>query len=157
LNSTSKPISIHIDQCVSRGNRQHAIHLCSAPKDPPSGQLRITRFLAENDGMAGLSVQFNPHNGVRIEMEDTILRDCAQKDSFFPPLYVQGLDADNRPAGNLHFKNVTVNDDRDRPILKIRDRKGHGVKAITGEIILERQGHRKTIAIDDAWLKTMRE
>ena len=50
-----------------------------------------------------------------------------------------------------------MKDDRDRPILKIRDRKGHGLKAITGEIILERQGRRETIAIDDAWLETMRE
>ncbi|MGE5607926.1 MAG: nucleoside hydrolase [Bacillota bacterium] len=157
LNSSSKPISIHLDQCVSRGNRQHAIHLCSAPKNPPVGRLRITGLVAENDGMAGLSVQFNPHDGVRIEMEDSILRDCARKDAFFPPLYVQGSEADSRPAGNLHFKNVTVKDDRDRSILKIRDRKGHGVKAISGEIILERQGRRETITIDDAWLKTMRE
>ncbi len=157
LNSASRPISIHLDRCVSRGNRQHAIHLCSAPKDPPAGRLRITGFLAEDDGMAGLSVQFNPHNAVRIELEDSIFRDCARKDSFFPPLYVQGLEADSRPAGNLHFKNVTVKDDRDRRILKIRDRKGCGVKAITGEIILERQNRRETIAIDDAWLETMRE
>jgi len=157
LNSNSRPISIHLDQCVSRGNRQHAIHLCSAPKDPPVGRLRITRFLAENDGMAGLSVQFNPHDAVRIELEDAIFRDCAREDSFFPPLYVQGFEADSRSAGNLHFKNVTVKDDRDRPILKIRDRKGHGLKAITGEIILERQGRRETIAIDDAWLDKMRE
>jgi len=157
LNSGSRPISIHLDQCVSRANRQHAIHLCSAPKDPSVGRLRITRFLAEEDGMAGLSVQFNPHDAVRIELEDSVLRDCARTDAFFPPLYVQGREADNRPAGNLHFKNVTVKDDRDRSILKIRDRNGQGVKAITGEIILERQERRETIAIDDAWLKTMRE
>ncbi len=157
LNSSSKPISIHLDHCVSRGNRQHAIHLCSAPKDPPFGRLRITRFLAEEDGMAGLSVQFNPYDAVRVELEDSILRDCAREDSFFPPLYLQGLEEDNRPAGNLHFANVTVKDDRDRPILKIRDRKGHGAKAVTGEITLERQGRRETIAIDASWLETMRE
>jgi len=40
-----------------------------------------------------------------------------------------------------------VKDNRDRSILKIRDRKGHGVKAITGNIILERQGRRETISI----------
>ena len=107
--------------------------------------------------MAGLSVQFNPHNAVRIEVEDSVLRDCARTDSFFPPLYLQGLETDSRPAGNLHFKNVTVKDDRDRPILKIRDRNGYGVKAITGEITLERQGRRETIVIDEAWLETMRE
>ncbi|WP_406701138.1 nucleoside hydrolase [Singulisphaera sp. Ch08] len=152
LNSSSRPISIHLDQCVSRGNRQHAIHLCSAPKAPPVGQLRITRFLAEDDGMAGLSVQFNPWNAVRIELEDSIFRDCALKDSFFPPLYLQGLETDSVPAGNLHFKNVTVKDDRDRPILKIRDRKGNGVKSLTGAIILERNGQRLSITVDDAWI-----
>ena len=53
LAGRSKPISIVIDDCVSRGNAQHAIHLCSAPKDPPAGRLRITRFLAEGDAMSG--------------------------------------------------------------------------------------------------------
>lgn len=157
LNSTSTPISIHLDQCISRNNQQHAIHLCSAPESPPAGQLRITRFLAEHDAMAGLSVQFNPFNAVRIELEDSILRDCALTDQFFPPLYLQGLEADGRPAGNLHFKNVTVKDDRDRPILKIRDRKGNGVQSVTGDIILERNGQRTPIIVDDAWLETMRE
>lgn len=156
LNSSSRPISIHLDQCVSRANRQHAVHLCSAPKDPPVGHLRITRFLAEEDGMAGLSVQFNPYDAVRIDLEDSVLRDCARTDAFFPPLYLEDLEADNRPAGNLNFRNVTVKDDRNRSILRIRDRKGQGVKAITGNIILERNGQRTPITIDDAWLDTMR-
>ncbi|MDM8008428.1 MAG: nucleoside hydrolase [Phycisphaerae bacterium] len=157
LTSQSKPISIHLEECVSRGNRQHAIHLCGNPKDPPVGQLRITKFLAEKDGMAGLSVQFNPYDGVRIDLEDSTFRDCAAAESFFPPLYVQGLDTPGRPAGNLHLKKLTVKDDRDRPILKIRDRKGNGIKDITGEIILERNGHSKSIVIDHAWLERMCE
>lgn len=106
LSSRSKPLSIELANCTSRGNKQHAIHLCSAPQDPPGGRLRITRFVAENDGMAGLAVQFNPADAVRIEMEDSVIRDCAQKDSFFRPIYVQGLDSENRPAGNIHFRNV---------------------------------------------------
>ncbi len=157
LTSQSPPISIHLDQCVSRANQQHAIHLCSNPKDPPVGELRIAGFLAENDGMAGLSVQFNPYDAVRIDLEDSTFRDCALAEPFFPPLYLQGIDAEGRPAGNLHFKNLTVKDDRDRPILKIRDGKGNEPKAITGTILLQRKGQSHSIAVDDAWLKTMRE
>ncbi len=70
---------------------------------------------------------------------------------------MQGLDTPGRPAGNLHLKKLTVKDDRDRPILKIRDRKGNGIKDITGEIILERNGHSKSIVIDHAWLERMCE
>lgn len=153
----STPISIHLDQCISRGNGQHAIHLVSNPNDPPVGHLKITGFVAENDGMAGLSVQFNPFDAIRVEVEDSVFRHCARTDSFFPPLYVQGFDAEGRPAGNLHFHQLTVEDDRDRPILKIRDRRGNGIKEITGNIILKREGQATTIAIDDAWLKTMGE
>jgi hypothetical protein len=50
---------------------------------------------------------------------------------------------------------LTARNDRDRPILRIRDRKGNGVKAVTGEIILERKGQRSSIKVDDAWLATM--
>lgn len=153
LTSQSTAISIHLDQCISRNNRQHAIHLSGNPQDPPGGTLKITGFLAENDGMAGLSVQFNPFGALRIEVENTIFRDCALTGTFFPPLYVQGLDAGDRPVGNLHFTNLTVKDDRERPILWIRDPKGF--QDISGNIIIERRGRSESVAIDDAWLKTM--
>jgi hypothetical protein len=156
LRSRSKPIAIELDHCASRGNKQHAIHLCSAPEDPPGGRLRITRFVAENDGMAGLAVQFNPCDAVRIEVEDSVIRDCAQKDLFFRPLYVQGLDSDHRSAGNIHFRNVVVKDDTDRPFFKLRVRNSNGVKDITGNVILERKGQRQTIEIDGGWLEKAR-
>jgi hypothetical protein len=113
-------------------------------------------LLAENDAMAGLSVQFNPYDAVRIDFENSMLRDCAREDSFFPPLYLQGLSNETRPVGNIHFKNVTVKDDRDRPILKIRNGK-NGITDITGAIMLDRMGRRETISIDQTWLESMSE
>lgn len=158
LMSQSEPISIHLDQCVSRNNRQHAVHLVSNPNDPPVGQLRITGLVAESDGMAGLSVQFNPFDAVRIELEDSVFRGCALgAERFFPPLYVQGLDSPGRPAGNLHIRDLIVEDNVDRSILKIRDRRGNGVQAVTGNIRLERNGRSEMIEIDEEWLKEMRE
>jgi len=156
LSSRSEPLSIEMANCTSRGNKQHAIHLCSAPQDPPGGRLRITRFVAENDGMAGLAVQFNPSDAVRIEMEHSVIRDCAQKDSFFRPIYVQGLDSDDRPAGNIHFRNVVVRDDISRPFFKIRARDSNGVKNITGNITLERGRQREMIQINRVWLEQAR-
>jgi hypothetical protein len=150
MSSRSKPISIYLENCVSRNNKQHAIHLCSAPKDPPGGLLRITHLVSENDGMAGLAVQFNPYNAVRIELEDTVIRDSARKDTFFHPIYVQGANSD--PAGNIHFKNVTIIDDLDRSFIRIRNRKGDRLKDVAGDIVLERNGRKETIAIDDALL-----
>ena len=41
------------------------------------------------------------------------------------------------------------------PWLKISDREGKGIRDITGTIILERNRQRRTIAIDDAWLREM--
>lgn len=157
MTSRSTPISIHLDQCISRGNKQHAVHLISNPNAPPSGNLRITGFLAENEGMAGLSMQFNPFNAIRVEVEDSVFRHCARTDSFFPPLYLQGLDAAGPPAGNLHLNQLIVEDDSNRPILKIRDRKENGIERITGTIFLKRGGQTTPITINDAWLKTMRE
>lgn len=151
MNSGSKPISIHLDKCVSRKNKLHGIHLCSAPKDPPGGLLRITHFLSEEDRMAGLSVQFNPYDAIRIEMEDTVIRDSAREDSFFAPIYMQGIESDDRPTGNLHFKRVTIKDDKDRPFFKVNDKKGNGVRDITGEIVLERGGRKETIKME-TWL-----
>jgi hypothetical protein len=153
LSSRSKPTSIHLENCVSRKNTLHGIHVCSAQKDAPVGLLSITHFVSDHDGMAGLSVQFNPCDGLRIELEDAVIRDSALHESFFTPLYVQGVPSDDRPAGNIHFKRVVVKDDLDRPILRISDRRGKGLKDVTGEIVLERKGRKEIITVDDAWLK----
>lgn len=153
MNSSSRPISIYLKNCVSRGNKQHAIHLCSAQKDAPGGLLRITHFTSENDSMAGLSMQFNPYNAMRVEMEDSVIRDSARGDEFFAPIYLQGVDSDSRPTGNVHFKRVTIKDDLDRPFIKISDHKGNGLKDISGEITLERNGRKETIAVDEVTLR----
>ncbi|HSA13082.1 MAG TPA: right-handed parallel beta-helix repeat-containing protein [Candidatus Paceibacterota bacterium] len=155
LSSRSKPVSIYLEHCVSRSNQQHAVHLCSAPKDPPGGLLRITRLVTEGDGMAGLSVQFNPYDAMRVSLEDSIIRDSARDETFFPPLYVQGLDSDSRPAGNIHFKRLRIKDDLTRPVLRISDHNSNGLKDITGEIVLERNGRKERITVDDAWLQEM--
>jgi len=152
LSSRSRPVSIYLEHCVSRGNQQHAVHLCSAPKDPPGGLLQITRLVSEGDGMAGLSVQFNPYDGMRVSLENSIIRDSARNEKFFPPLYVQGLDAE-RPAGNVHFKNVLVKDEVERPFFKVRVRNSNEVKNITGDIVLQRKGRKERITLDEAWLE----
>jgi hypothetical protein len=150
----SKPISIVLDDCVSRSNAQHAIHLCSAPKDPPAGRLRITRFLAEGDAMSGLAVQFNPCDAIRIDLNDVTVRDCAKTDTFFAPLYLQATDFVDRPTGNLHFNRVTVKDEVNRPPFFIRGRKGSRpaevTRDVTGQILLQRNGREKTLEALDA-------
>ncbi len=154
LAGRSRPVSITLEDCVSRGNAQHAVHLVSAPEDPPSGRLRLVRFLAEGDAMAGLSVQFNPCDAIRIDLEDVTFRDCARHDSFFAPLYLQGTDLAGRPAGNLHFDRVTVKDEVDRPPFFVRGPKGSRpadvVRDVTGRILLQRDGRERTLEALDA-------
>ncbi len=152
MSSKSKPISITLEDCVSRGNTFHAVHLCSAPKDQPTGLLRIKRLISENDALAGLAVQFNPSNGIRIEMQNSTIRDAARADSFFAPIYIQGVD-DKRPIGNIHFDHVTIKDDLDRPFIRIRGAKGNEVQDITGQITLDRNGRKQNIEISDSWLQ----
>lgn len=153
MNSRSTTISIHLVNCVSRNNGHHAIHLCSAPKDPPVGLLRVTHFTSRSDGMAGLSVQFNPYDAVRIEIEDSLFCDSARDDDFFPPIYIQVADSEDRPAGGISFKRLTVKDEIPRPFIKIRDPKGNAPRDITGDIVLERNGRRERIAVNDGWLR----
>ena len=153
MSSKSKPISIFLEDCISRSNGLHAIHVCSAQKDQPRGLLRVTRFLSERDSLAGLAVQFNPFNGIRIEMNDSVIRDAAREDSFFMPIYVQGVGSDTRPTGNIHLNRVTIKDDLDRPFIRLRDPKGNGIQGITGQVTLEKNGQRQKIVIDDNWLR----
>ena len=54
------------------------------------------------------------------------------------------------------YQDLIVEDNVDRSILKIRDRRGNGVQAVTGNIRLERNGRSEMIEIDEEWLKEMR-
>lgn len=153
MTSRSAEFSILIEDCVSRSNRQHAVHLVGNPNDPPNGTLQINRLLAENDGMAGLSVQFNPFDAVRIELTDSIFNDCAKEERFFPPLYLQGLNDKGRAAGNLHIRNLRVKDENDRTVFRIRDRIGNGISQLTGDITLQRSGAVQKISIDEDWIR----
>jgi hypothetical protein len=155
MHSRSKPISIYLEHCVSRSNRLHAVHVISAREDAPGGLLQITHFLSEYDALAGLFVQFNPYDALRIYMKRSALQHSARNSKFFTPLFVQGVCSGSRPAGNIHFDRVTVQDEIDRPCFKISDRQGNGVRDITGTVILEHDGQRRTITIDDAWLREM--
>ncbi len=153
MNNRSKPISITLNNCISRNNGYHAIHIVSAIKDPPVGLLRITRFTSKNDGMAGLSVQFNPYDAIRIEIENSLFSDNTRIDKYFPPIYLQAADPVNRPAGGISFKHLIVKDDIDRPFIKNVGPKGTIAKDITGDITLDRNGRKERITVDEKWLQ----
>jgi hypothetical protein len=94
-------------------------------------------------------VQFNPFDAIRIDLKDVTFRDCAKTDSFFAPLYLQGTDGAERPAGNIHFNRVTVKDEVDRPPFFIRGRKGSRptevARDLTGKILLQRNGQERSL------------
>ncbi len=67
----------------------------------------------------------------------------------------KALDSDSRPAGNIHFKRLKIKDDLARPVLRISDHNANGLKDITGDIVLERNGRKERITVNDAWLQEM--
>ncbi len=152
MNSSSEPVSITIEDCVSRGNKQHAIHLCGNPKDAAGGSLRVNRFKSSDDSMAGLSVQFN-YNGLRVELTNSAFLGSAVGDTFFAPFYLQDVGSENPPAGVISFSRVTVKDELDRPIIRVRGHKGSGQEDITGGITLERMMRTERLKVDKALLQ----
>jgi hypothetical protein len=104
--------------------------------------------------MAGLAVQFNPFDAIRIDLDDVTFRDCAKTDTFFAPLYLQGTEFVDRPAGGIHFNRVIVKDEVERPPLFVRGRKGarpaEVTRDVTGQIILQSNGRERTLEALDA-------
>ncbi|MHB1460367.1 MAG: right-handed parallel beta-helix repeat-containing protein [Armatimonadota bacterium] len=152
MNISSEPVSITIKDCVSRKNRQHAIHVVGNPKDAVGGSLRVNRFQSSDDSMAGLSVQFN-HNALRIELLNSAFLCSALGDTFFAPFYLQGVGSENPPAGVISFHRVTVKDELDRPVIRVRGHKGSGQEDITGGITLELKMRTERIKVDKALLR----
>ena len=89
LVGTSAPISVRIEDCVSRGTNAISVSLNTSnggPNGPPQGLIEFVNCRFEDTGTAGISVQDIPVDGCRVRFENCTIADTGDKPKRATPI-----------------------------------------------------------------------
>ena len=154
LDRSSQPLSIRIEDCVTRGTnaRSASIVVSGGPKGSVTGLIELIRCRFEDAGTTAITIASAAPRGVRVRMEDCVLADPAERPRPAAPILLRTRPGSSEPLGGIEFLRVTVRERVDRPLIQYDDAAGMPLADITGEILLERGGQRHQFRLDEPTL-----
>lgn len=154
---TSKPLSIRIENCVTRGTnaRSASIVVSSGPKGPVSGLIELVHCRFEDAGTTAITIASTTPRGVRVRMVGCTLADPSEQSKLAAPILLQTRPDTVEPFGGIEFSQVTVRERLDRPLFKLNDPAGVPLVEVTGDITRERHGDRRVFRLDEPTLASL--
>jgi hypothetical protein len=154
LDATSRPLSIRIENCVTRGTnaRSASFVVSNGPKGPVPGLIELKNCRFEDVGTTAVTIASTTPRGVRLRMIDCTLADPAEKSRLAAPILLQTRPDNLEQFGAVEFAGVTVRDRIERPLIKYDNSAGIALVEVTGIITVERNGQRREYRLDEATL-----
>jgi hypothetical protein len=154
LNGTSRPVSIRIENCITRGTnaRSASIVAYSGSKGPLRGRIELINCRFEDVGTTGLRIASTTPRGVRLHMVDCTLADPAEQSQLTAPILLQTRPDSVEPMGGIELAGVVVRDRLERPLIAFDNPAGVPLEEVTGNVIVERNGQRREIQLNEATL-----
>jgi hypothetical protein len=154
LDSTSEPLSIRIENCVTRGTnaRSASVVVSSGPKGPVTGLIELINCRFEDVGTTAITIASTTPRGVRLRMVDCTLADPAEESKVAAPILLQTRPDSLEPLGGIEFAGVAIRERIDRPLIKYDDPAGVPLVDVSGSITVERDGQRHEFRLDEPTL-----
>ena len=165
LRGNSTPVSISIEHCRSIGNGGSAVS-CSTgnrlPEGAVKGRIEFTDCRFEGNSDAAIRVSDKPARGCRLRFVRCAIADPAINAPKRSPIVFGASAGDAEDIGGVAFLDCLVSDPVDRPPMAFLNWSGGvGVAGVTGALILERGGERKSVALTPkvltTWMPVARE
>ena len=139
LNADSEPVSVRIENCVTRGRNARSFHLMTrnAPEEAVRGMVELVGCRFEDHGRAGILVRSKPADGLQLRVIECVIADSAEKPEVIYPVTLLSRGGDRRPLGGIFFENLRIRDPLGRQPLGLGDPAIVCHREITGEIIVE--------------------
>ncbi len=146
LNGTSVPVSMRIENCVTRGtNALSASVITSCGETGPlKGKIEFVDCRFEDDGRTGIQIASKPPTGVELQFVNCTLADPSEKPVPTAPIRFGTRPGDLLPTGGVEFVDCTIREKVERPVIKYDDALGSNLLGITGTLTVHRGG-RKTV------------
>lgn len=158
MDETSVPVSIRIENCVSRNNDGPSVALGMFTRDEGgclTGTVEFVGCRFEEDKGGGIVIQDNDAEGVRLLFKDCLLRDVglAEEKKQAAPILLTCTTPSSYGAGNIRFEDVTVIDPLDRPVFDFGSiSPTAGLEKVSGTLIRKSGDRTETLVLDDALL-----
>lgn len=152
LNAASRPVSLRFENCQSLGDHSSGVWIATgnAPDRAVQGTIEFVNCVFEGSREAGVVVANKPVEGCRLRFEKcSVLDGAAAQPTHAPILFLSGQ-GDSEPVGGIEFADCFVRDVLDRKPMKFVDMAGGmGLRAITGQLTLEKNGERSEVILTD--------
>ncbi|HQZ66601.1 MAG TPA: right-handed parallel beta-helix repeat-containing protein [Planctomycetaceae bacterium] len=156
LVGTSAPISVRIEDCVSRGTNAISVSLNTSnggPNGPPQGLIEFVNCRFEDTGTAGISVQDIPVDGCRVRFENCTIADTGDKPKRATPIMFAASANSSQDVGGVEFVDCRLVEPVDRPLMAFEDYAGElRVLDVTGTLKVIRDGKERVIPITEQFL-----
>ncbi|NSW55892.1 MAG: right-handed parallel beta-helix repeat-containing protein [Armatimonadetes bacterium] len=156
LTAESAPVTMRFENCrsVDDAGPGCAMYTGNTEAAAVLGNVVFTNCIFERSGGGGIYVGGKPVGGMGLSYVDCSIIDPAPNSVTAAPIILAARDGSNRPVGEIEFRNILIRDAVDRAPMTYVDNSGEaGLEAITGNLIIERDGQREDVLIDEAAVK----
>ncbi len=157
LDGTSTPVSIRVEECVTRGKNALSASVITSCGEagPVKGSIEFVDCRFEDEGRAGLRIGSKPPSGAALRFVRCTVADLAEPPQIASPIVFSTGHGDREGTGGVEFADFTIRNKTARPPMKFDDALGSRLVGVTGTLIIE-QADRPTVyrldqALVDRW------
>ena len=155
LDGSSSPISVRIEDCVSRGTNWISASVTTSnggPNGPPQGLIEFVNCRFEDTGTAGISVRDVPAEACQVRFENCTVADASNDPKRSTPISFGAREGSTQDVGGVEF-NCTLVEPVDRPLMVFNDYTGDlKVLDVTGTLKVVRDGKEQAVTITEQLL-----
>jgi hypothetical protein len=156
LDGSSAPISVRIEDCVSRGTNAISAAITTSnggPNGPSNGLIEFVNCRFEDVGTAGVSVRDVPAEACRVRFENCTIADAGAEPKGRAPIMFGARAGCTQDVGGVEFVNCTLIEPSDRPLMTFDDYAGElKVLDVTGTLKVVRDGKERVVPITEQLL-----
>jgi hypothetical protein len=145
LDGTSAPVSIRIEDCVTRGTnaRSASVITSCGPSGAVKGRIEFVNCRFEDAGHAGVNIGSKPPGGVKVRFERCTLADPSDKPRPGAPILFSSHPGDLEDIGGVEFVDFTLRERTERALVQFHNSADVRLRDVTGTMIV-RRGDRQT-------------
>ncbi len=151
LDGSSAPVSVRIEDCVSRGSNSVSVTMTTAnggPKGAPQGLIEFVNCRFEDSGTAGITVRDVPADTCRVRFKNCTVADASDEPKPVAPIRFVARAGSSEDVGGVEFVDCKLVEPVERPLMAFQDYTGElKVLDITGTLKVVRDGKKQVVPI----------
>ncbi|MBD3291383.1 MAG: hypothetical protein GF393_00555 [Armatimonadia bacterium] len=155
FNAETAPLSIRIENCRSVGDHGNGVQFSvgGTLETAPAGTVEFVDCTIDSTGGPGISVSKPARQGL-MRFARCELRDTAAGSDALSPIVLNSRSGADTPVGGIHFENVIVREDTERPLMRYGDQAGGiPVEGVTGNLVrIDARGNRTNLDLTEELL-----